>query len=157
MKELGVAAGIDVFENPDGSANSKLNHQVLRRTTATHFQKHGQIKDTQALLRHTKASTTLEHYQKRLDQSLITGVDQWDAELIPRKGPEKISDISKGRKRVHSCFRHPVGTLPFVRLRFDAFLRITYPCPIHAPTLCSGRKLLKMVGAAGLEPATSCV
>jgi len=41
LKRLGIQAGIDVFENADGTLNSRLNHQVLRRTTATHFQKHG--------------------------------------------------------------------------------------------------------------------
>jgi integrase len=87
LKHLGILAGIDVFTEADGTLNSKLNHQVLRRTTGTHFQKHGEIKDTQALLRHADASTTLEHYQKKLDQSLISGVDSWDAELVPRKGP----------------------------------------------------------------------
>lgn len=58
-----------------------VNHQVLRRTTATHFQKHGHVKDTQTLLRHSDATTTLKHYQKTLDESLIAGVQGWDAEL----------------------------------------------------------------------------
>jgi integrase len=63
LKPLGELAGIE-----------GLNHQVLRRTTATHFQKHGKVKDAQALLLHTNASTTLKHYQKVLDESLVSGV-----------------------------------------------------------------------------------
>jgi hypothetical protein len=40
LKKLGVIAGIDVFTDVGGSLNSHLNHQALRRTTATHFQKY---------------------------------------------------------------------------------------------------------------------
>jgi integrase len=86
LKRLGILAGIDVFENPDGTLNSKLNHQVLRRTIGTHFQKHGEIKDTQTLLRHANAKTTLDNYQKVLQPSLIKAVESWDAQLVPRKG-----------------------------------------------------------------------
>jgi integrase len=53
----------------------------LRRTTGTHFQKHGKVKDTQALLRHSNPLTTLKHYQKTLEESLIAAVENWDAEL----------------------------------------------------------------------------
>jgi len=46
-------------------------------------------------LRHADPATTLEHYQKKLDQSLISGVDSWDAELVPRKGPGRKNAVSK--------------------------------------------------------------
>jgi hypothetical protein len=58
LKRLGVLAGIDVKSRLVTVTRGKrkgqitemltsaLNHQVLRRTTATHFQKHGQLKDT---------------------------------------------------------------------------------------------------------------
>jgi integrase len=36
----------------------KLNFQILRRSTATHAQKMGSVKDIQAHLRHSKADTT---------------------------------------------------------------------------------------------------
>jgi integrase len=84
LKPLGVKAGIDVFTGEDGQPNSSLNFQVLRRTTATHFQRHGEIKDTQALLRHTQPTTTLKHYQKMIEESLVRGVATWDAELSPK-------------------------------------------------------------------------
>jgi integrase len=58
-----------------------LNFQVLRRTTATQFQRHGKVKDAQALLRHATADTTLKHYQKTLDSSLVAAVHQWDEEI----------------------------------------------------------------------------
>jgi integrase len=80
LKPLGEAAGIQ-----------DLNHQVLRRTTATHFQRHGEIKDAQALLRHTNASTTLKHYQKTLEDSLVQGVGSWYEELTNgKRGPQLI-------------------------------------------------------------------
>jgi integrase len=84
LKKLGVLAGIDIVEEV-GERTSRLNHQILRRTTATHFQKHGNVKDAQALLRHADATTTLKHYQKVLDQSLISGVAGWDEELMRKK------------------------------------------------------------------------
>ena len=101
LKVLGVKAGIDVYEDSRGKLTSRLNHQVLRRTTATHFQRHGKIKDTQGLLRHTKPQTTLEYYQKRLEESTAHAVDQWDQELVAtsRKGPgTEVISIDERRK-----------------------------------------------------------
>jgi site-specific recombinase XerD len=86
LKPLGELAGI-----------ADLNHQVLRRTTATHFQKHGKVKDAQALLRHSNATTTLKHYQKVLEESLVNSVGNWDAELA------KPIDIDPARKRTSTA------------------------------------------------------
>ena len=89
LKPLGELAGIH-----------GLNHQVLRRTTATHFQKHGRVKDAQALLRHTNPSTTLKHYQQVLEESLVNGVESWDAELLKTPvEPIKKYDLRKTIKR----------------------------------------------------------
>ncbi|HTF63307.1 MAG TPA: tyrosine-type recombinase/integrase [Edaphobacter sp.] len=110
LKKLGVLAGIDVKSRlvtitrgkKKGQTRevltSALNHQVLRRTTATHFQKHGQIKDTQALLRHSEPETTLKHYQKKLEDSLVRGVEGWDAELVPKRRREGDGAIPKQQK-----------------------------------------------------------
>jgi integrase len=110
LKKLGVFAGIDVKSRlvtitrgkKKGQTRevltSALNHQVLRRTTATHFQKHGQIKDTQALLRHSEPETTLKHYQKKLEDSLVRGVEGWDAELVPKRRREGDGAIPKQQK-----------------------------------------------------------
>ncbi|MGI9072520.1 MAG: tyrosine-type recombinase/integrase [Bryobacteraceae bacterium] len=94
LKRLGVLANIDVFTQKEGGLSSKLNHQVLRRTTATHFQKHGKLKSTQDLLRHARPETTLRHYQKTLDEDLVRGVESWDAELVQKKGPRSASEIT---------------------------------------------------------------
>ena len=59
-----------------------LSHQILRRTTGTHFQKHGTIKDAQGHLRHTDPETTLRYYQQIIPESLRTAVDSWDTELF---------------------------------------------------------------------------
>lgn len=99
LKPLGVMAGIDVFVSESGEPDSKLNFQVLRRTTATHFQRHGKIKDVQALLRHDDAATTLKHYQKTIEESLVRGVANWDAELCPKKPPARENRSDKTRKR----------------------------------------------------------
>lgn len=97
LKQLGVLARIDVQTKMRKVARGKnkgqmqevvtsgLNHQALRRTTATHFQKHGQIKDTQSLMRHSDAGTTLKHYQKTIAGSVVAGVNSWYKELVPKK------------------------------------------------------------------------
>jgi len=77
----------------DGILNSKLNHQILRRTTGTHFQKHGKVKDTQSLLRHADAQTTLKHYQKTIEDSLRLAVESWDAELTGKPLHKALSSM----------------------------------------------------------------
>ncbi len=99
LKPLGVKAGIDVFIGEDGKPDSRLNFQVLRRTTGTQLQRHGRVKDVQALLRHTDAATTLKYYQKTIEESLVKGVTSWDEELMPNKRPDRPGKASKTRKR----------------------------------------------------------
>jgi integrase len=98
LKKLGLLAGIDVVRNASGEPiSSKLNHQTLRRTTGTHFQKHAELKSTQDLLRHANPTTTLKHYQKTLSEDLIAGVESWDAEL--RAGnAQKLPPRRAGRR-----------------------------------------------------------
>ncbi len=98
LKPLGVLAGIDVYENGKGETSSHLNFQQLRRTTGTHFQKHGKIKDTQTLLRHASATTTLKNYQKVLEPSLKQAVEDWDAELVPKKKGQVV-EIGAGERK----------------------------------------------------------
>jgi integrase len=86
LQPLGVRAGIDVYtrttKRGEEIETSKLNFQVLRRTCATHFQKHGTVKDAQAHMRHANAETTLRHYQKTLDETLVAAVHSFDQEFI---------------------------------------------------------------------------
>ena len=98
LKPLGVKAGIDVFIGEDGKPDSRLNFQVLRRTTGTQLQRHGRVKDVQALLRHTDAATTLKYYQKTIEESLVKGVTSWDEELMPNEHPHRPGKASKTRK-----------------------------------------------------------
>jgi integrase len=58
-----------------------VNFQVLRRTVATHLQRHGSPKDAQGLLRHRDASTTLKHYQKIIEEGVINAAVSWDGVL----------------------------------------------------------------------------
>jgi len=71
LKPLGAAAGI-----------KGLNHQILRRTAATHFQKHGRPKDAQGFMRHANAQTTLDNYMKILDSRVASAVSGLFNELI---------------------------------------------------------------------------
>ena len=59
-----------------------LNFQVLRRTVATHLQDHGEVRSAQGLLRHSDPQTTLKHYQKKLDASVMRAHASWDDALL---------------------------------------------------------------------------
>lgn len=72
MGDFATAAGI----------KDKINFQVARRTVGTHMQDHGEAKATQGLLRHSSAETTLKHYQKRLDPTVVKAAESWDKALM---------------------------------------------------------------------------
>jgi integrase len=74
---------------------SKLNFQILRRTTATQAQKMGSVKDIQAHLRHARADTTANEYMQELPQSVVKMVAAV-YEMLLKGGP------SEGRKEAHS-------------------------------------------------------
>jgi integrase len=62
-------------------AVNDLTHQCLRRTFATHFQKHGTVKDTQSQMRHADPIVTLKHYQKSIPASQRAAIEELDAEF----------------------------------------------------------------------------
>jgi integrase len=69
LKPLAKQAGI-----------ADLTYQALRRTCATHFQKHGKPRDIQAQLRHTKLEMT-GRYVKEIPDQVRSAVDRMDREL----------------------------------------------------------------------------
>lgn len=69
LKPLAKQAGI-----PD------MTYQALRRTCATHFQKHGRPRDIQAQLRHSKLEMT-GRYVKEIPEQVRAAVDSMDHEL----------------------------------------------------------------------------
>jgi integrase len=77
LQPIGKKAGI-----PD------LTYQALRRTCATHFQKHGNPRDIQAQLRHTKLEMT-GRYVKEIPDQVRSAVERMDRELcLPKdEGP----------------------------------------------------------------------
>ena len=76
LKPLAKKAGI-----PD------LTYPALRRTYATHFQKHGKPRDIQAQLRHSRLEMT-GRYVKEIPEQVRTAVDSMDRELCPETGQE---------------------------------------------------------------------
>ncbi len=52
------------------AGDSEAEFSDLRRTTATHAQKMGSLKDIQAHLRHAKADTTANEYMQELPESV---------------------------------------------------------------------------------------
>ena len=58
-----------------------ITFQALRRTFATHFQAVGTVKDAQAQLRHTNASTTLNVYTQSIPASVQAAVEALDHKL----------------------------------------------------------------------------
>jgi integrase len=69
LKPLAERAGI-----------ADMTYQALRRTCATHFQKHGKPRDIQAQLRHSKLEMT-GRYVKELPDQVRAAVESMDREL----------------------------------------------------------------------------
>jgi integrase len=67
LKAAGKKAGID-----------GATHQMLRRTCSTYMAQITTVKDVQAHLRHSTASTTLEHYIKSVPESVRVAVESLD-------------------------------------------------------------------------------
>lgn len=60
----------------------KLNFQVIRRTIATLGKSKGHVKDIQAILRHSKASTTTDVYMQSLEPEVRVTVNSIHEELM---------------------------------------------------------------------------
>jgi integrase len=65
LKPLGISAGI-----------ADMTYQALRRTCATHFQRHGTPRDTQAQMRHSS--------MRKIPEAVREAVERMDAELWQR-------------------------------------------------------------------------
>ena len=66
-----------------------MTYQALRRTCATHFQKHGKPRDIQAQLRHSKLEMT-GRYVKEIPEQVRAAVESMDRELCPPKGDSVV-------------------------------------------------------------------
>jgi integrase len=55
-----------------------IDFRACRRTCATHLSKHGGIKDVQAHLRHSRATTTLDVYIQEIPESVREAVESLD-------------------------------------------------------------------------------
>jgi len=62
-----------------------VNHQARRRTCATRMQKHGNVKDVQAHLRHSAPDVTAGVYMQEIPESVRNAVEALDADLAPAK------------------------------------------------------------------------
>ena len=86
-----------------------LTQQAFRRTSSTHIQKHGTVKDMQRHLRHSDPRTTLKHYAKALPESLRAAVAALDAQITGRAdGPKPAGGTAKPPKKA-SKPRLPAG------------------------------------------------
>jgi integrase len=81
-KELGVS---------DGDSLNEITFQVCRRTCGTLMQRHGNLKDIQAHMRHAQASTTLGVYIQQIPESVQTAVHSLYREIFGvEQGCERI-------------------------------------------------------------------
>ena len=87
-----------------------LTQQAFRRTSSTHIQKHGTVKDMQRHLRHSDPETTLKHYAKAIPESLRTAVAALDAQITGTPdGPKARGATAKPSKEATKprLPRHP--------------------------------------------------
>jgi integrase len=71
-----------------------LTYQALRRTFATHFQKHGQPKEAQAVLRHSNIATTLGIYTKLIPESARHALASMYSEMFVRKDNQETGRVN---------------------------------------------------------------
>lgn len=62
-----------------------IDFRACRRTCATHLSKHGSVKEVQAHLRHSRATTTLDVYIQEIPESVREAVESLDAALVAEK------------------------------------------------------------------------
>ncbi len=67
-----------------------IDFRACRRTCATHLSKHGGIKDVQAHLRHSRATTTLDVYIQEIPESVREAVESLD--LVFAAGKTETED-----------------------------------------------------------------
>ncbi len=67
-----------------------IDFRACRRTCATHLSKHGGIKDVQAHLRHSRATTTLDVYIQEIPESVREAVESLD--LVFAAGKTETKD-----------------------------------------------------------------
>ena len=58
-----------------------IDFRACRRTCATHLSKHGGVKEVQAHLRHSRATTTLDVYVQQIPESVREAVESLDSVL----------------------------------------------------------------------------
>jgi integrase len=56
-----------------------IDFRACRRTCATHLSKHGGIKEVQAHLRHSRATTTLDVYVQEIPEAVREAVESLDS------------------------------------------------------------------------------
>jgi len=93
VDDIGAAAeslrnhGAELLEGPLEGAGEDKRDQALRRTCATHFQKHGGSRDIQAQLRQFRLETTGQ-YVKEIPNKVRAAVESLDRELCHGTEPE---------------------------------------------------------------------
>jgi integrase len=70
-------------QNPNLPASflAEVNHQVFRRTCATHMQRLGTVKDIQTHLRHSTPAMTINRYIQQIPASVRAAVESLDNKL----------------------------------------------------------------------------
>jgi integrase len=74
LKEIAKETGID-----------GIDFRACRRTCATHMSQHGGIKEVQAHLRHSRATTTLEIYIQEIPKAVRDAVESLDSAVFSSK------------------------------------------------------------------------
>lgn len=66
-----------------------IDFRACRRTCATHLSKHGGVKEVQAHLRHSRATTTLDVYIQEIPEAVRAAVESLDSVLAALKTDKK--------------------------------------------------------------------
>jgi integrase len=81
LKKIAEETGID-----------GIDFRACRRTCATHLSQYGGVKEVQAHLRHSRATTTLEVYIQEIPEAVREAVERLDAVLTMASSDEEKGD-----------------------------------------------------------------
>lgn len=102
-----------------------LTQQAFRRTSSTHIQKHGTVKDMQRHLRHSDPETTLKHYAKAIPERLRAAVAKLDEQIRgiksdPAPREADLETLRLGVARIEAQVTTLWPTLPSAKLILEA-------------------------------------
>jgi integrase len=80
-----------------------VTFQVMRRTVGTDLQKHGTMKDAQAVLRHASIKTTADVYMQEIPSSVRAALNSPTRAIFAKKTNKKQRSAKSSKAMLPNC------------------------------------------------------